>query len=122
MRGKIPWFTPAPKAEDGDAAAVIEGREGRLGEIPKKRKRDDAEDDPVSKPIVNTSIDTKTAEDDDDSEDDQDEFEGFSEDDESESAPRVDAKKASSGDDDDMIPLEELSESDDDSSGGEENG
>ncbi|KAI0446506.1 NGP1NT domain-containing protein [Xylaria telfairii] len=122
MRGKIPWFTPAPKADDDDTAAVIEGREGRLGEIPKKRKRDDAEDEPVSKPIVTSSLDTKTIDEDDDNEDDQDEFEGFSEDDESESAPGVDAKKVPSGDDDDMIPLEELSDSDDGSSHGEENG
>lgn len=44
LRGKIPWFTPPPKREavepdhqdDGaaEAAPVIEGREGRLGEMP----------------------------------------------------------------------------------------
>lgn len=38
MRGKIPWFTPAPAADDGDADA-INGRHGRLGEMTKKRGR-----------------------------------------------------------------------------------
>ncbi|KAL8370537.1 hypothetical protein RB595_000760 [Gaeumannomyces hyphopodioides] len=42
LRGKIPWFTPPPPL-DGDVADGIEGREGRLGEMPRKRKRDDAE-------------------------------------------------------------------------------
>lgn len=42
LRGKIPWFTPAPKQDaqtKADAAEeVVEGREGRLGEMPGKRK------------------------------------------------------------------------------------
>jgi len=43
LRGKIPWFTPPPKKEDGanevhTQAEVVKGREGRLGEIPRKRK------------------------------------------------------------------------------------
>jgi len=46
LRGKIPWFTPPPKKEgagetDADPSSeVIEGREGRLGEMPGKRKAD----------------------------------------------------------------------------------
>ncbi|KIW84327.1 hypothetical protein Z517_03577 [Fonsecaea pedrosoi CBS 271.37] len=46
LRGKIPWFTPPPKKEgadgtdDGPSTEVIEGREGRLGEMPGKRKAD----------------------------------------------------------------------------------
>jgi len=44
LRGKIPWFTPPPK-KDGENGAeipgeVVEGREGRLGEMPGKRKAD----------------------------------------------------------------------------------
>lgn len=47
LRGKIPWFTPPPKKEGnvaenmGDTATgdVVEGREGRLGEMPGKTKR-----------------------------------------------------------------------------------
>lgn len=44
LRGKIPWFTPPPKrvgaetAETEAATEVVEGREGRLGEMPGKRK------------------------------------------------------------------------------------
>ena len=59
LRGKIPWFTPPPKGEGantagGDVAAaedltvaseekakVKEGKEGRLGEMPGKRKREE---------------------------------------------------------------------------------
>ncbi|POR32845.1 Nucleolar GTP-binding protein 2 [Tolypocladium paradoxum] len=41
MRGKIPWFTPAPAADDADSDGVG-GRNGKLGEMPKKRSRDEA--------------------------------------------------------------------------------
>ncbi|KAK7961955.1 GTP-binding family protein [Apiospora aurea] len=36
-RGRLPWFTPPPhvEAEEGD---IKEGRQGRLGEMPRKRK------------------------------------------------------------------------------------
>ncbi|KAI1751803.1 nucleolar GTP-binding protein 2 [Xylaria castorea] len=125
MRGKIPWFTPPPKAEGQDTTAVVEGRDGRLGEMPKKRKRDDTDENVslASKPVANLSPSAKTADEDDNSEGDDNEFEGFSEeDDDSDDAPGDDPEKAASGDDDDMIPIEELSESDDDSSDGEENG
>ena len=48
LRGKIPWFTPAPRKEGeqtpaSEESAGIGGREGRLGEMPGKRKRDDVE-------------------------------------------------------------------------------
>jgi nuclear GTP-binding protein len=43
MRGRIPWFTPAPLLE-GAEGEVINGREGRLGEMPKKRRRDSLAD------------------------------------------------------------------------------
>lgn len=49
LRGKIPWFTPPPLLE-GDQETGIEGREGRLGEMGLKRKRDDGES------VVDTSI------------------------------------------------------------------
>lgn len=43
MRGKVPWFTPCPKAEGADGEK-LEGREGRLGEMrTKKRKVDEME-------------------------------------------------------------------------------
>jgi nuclear GTP-binding protein len=41
LRGKIPWFTPPPVVE-GVEEKGIQNREGRLGEMGKKRKRDDA--------------------------------------------------------------------------------
>lgn len=41
LRGKIPWFTPPPILEGGVQEKGVEGREGRLGEMGRKRKRDD---------------------------------------------------------------------------------
>ncbi|OAL74283.1 nucleolar GTP-binding protein [Trichophyton violaceum] len=44
LRGKLPWYTPPPKADDaGDEK--INGREGRLGEMGLKRKADEAQGD-----------------------------------------------------------------------------
>lgn len=43
LRGKIPWFTPPPVFADGDEKHGVEGREGKLGEMSKKRKRNDGE-------------------------------------------------------------------------------
>jgi nuclear GTP-binding protein len=45
LRGKIPWFTAPPKKEGaaevvGPGEEVVEGREGRLGEMAGKRKAD----------------------------------------------------------------------------------
>lgn len=40
LRGKIPWYTPPP-ALDGEAEPDLDGRAGRLGEMSRKRKRDD---------------------------------------------------------------------------------
>jgi nuclear GTP-binding protein len=65
LRGKIPWFTPPPVAE-GTEENGFEKREGRLGEMAKKRKRDDES-------VADTSIadiTSTTAE-------DEDEFKGF---------------------------------------------
>ncbi|TGO41738.1 hypothetical protein BHYA_0017g00480 [Botrytis hyacinthi] len=50
LRGKIPWFTPPPKLE-GPEETGVEGREGRLGEMPRKRKRDEA-----GESVADTSI------------------------------------------------------------------
>jgi nuclear GTP-binding protein len=49
LRGKIPWFTPPPLLE-GTEESGIQGREGRLGEMPRKRKREDGES------VADTSI------------------------------------------------------------------
>jgi nuclear GTP-binding protein len=45
LRGKIPWFTAPPTAE-GEEVKGVEGRDGRLGEMSRKRKRVDDESDP----------------------------------------------------------------------------
>lgn len=62
MRGKIPWFTPPPAPQDGDTEAV-NGRKGKLGEMPLKRKA--AEDE------------EEVTKDDAQSDEDEEEFEGF---------------------------------------------
>jgi len=88
LRGKIPWFTPPPKKEGGDgaevneaAAEVVEGREGRLGEMPGKRKAtapepDQDEDDEVDQSDNDNSADEDDSNDDElasfDDEDDED--------------------------------------------------
>jgi len=68
LRGKIPWFTPPPILEGGEEKGV-EGRQGRLGEMGKKRKRDDE----------SVADNVSTAPDDADA-DAEEEFEGFSSD------------------------------------------
>lgn len=50
MRGKIPWFTPAPSAEGEEDG--VGGRSGRLGEMPRKRRRAEALDDDESPAAV----------------------------------------------------------------------
>jgi nuclear GTP-binding protein len=53
LRGKIPWFTPPPIVE-GVEEKGVEGREGRLGEMGRKRKRDD--ESVADTTIADTSI------------------------------------------------------------------
>lgn len=52
LRGKIPWFTPPPAGE-GVVEKGIEGKLGALGEMGKKRKRDDE-----SKPSTSAAAST----------------------------------------------------------------
>lgn len=47
LRGKTPWFTPPPKG-DG-SGEKIEGRQGRLGEMSRKRKINETESEPAEK-------------------------------------------------------------------------
>lgn len=122
MRGKIPWFTPAPEMEGGKDDTVIEGREGRLGEMPLKRKRDEVE----SIPVTSTSGADPTEEADEDEEDEED-FAGFSSDSDSEQGDAENGVAEANGAED-MIPLEdtgdeeeeEQEESDSDSDGSTE--
>lgn len=119
LRGKIPWFTPPPTLE-GDDASGVEGREGRLGEM-KKRKRDDAES------VADTSMGapSPTSEDvSDDGEDNvsDDEFEGFESDSESECEPGVASQSEKAPGPDEMIPLDVSSDDDSDDDSGEHGG
>lgn len=84
IRGKIPWFTPppVPEGQTGDAVKGIDGREGKLGEM-RKRKRDDGAES------VAATTDAGDAVGEDDDEDD-DDFEGFSDDDEDVSEEEAD--------------------------------
>ncbi|KAK4447598.1 NUC091 domain-containing protein [Podospora aff. communis PSN243] len=102
MRGKIPWFTPAPAIEGTEDDAVIEGREGRLGEMPSKRKREEAEIESVAgSTAAPAAKQSKTAESDDE------EFAGFSSDSDSEPEEEKDVEVAGA---EDMIPLEDSSD------------
>ncbi|ERF75044.1 Nucleolar GTP-binding protein 2 [Endocarpon pusillum Z07020] len=75
LRGKIPWFSAPPK-NDGAAVAevdaekaLVQGREGRLGEMPskgQKRKRDDVD---VGSDIRNDTDDDVDPGDDDNTDD-----------------------------------------------------
>ncbi|KAI1393015.1 nucleolar GTP-binding protein [Hypoxylon trugodes] len=104
MRGKIPWFTPAPIVE-GEEGKTIEGREGRLGEMPKKRKRDDLESvpDTTAAPSTTSLPEGVSASEDE-------EFEGFGSNNEESSDDE--AEVDDDDDEDDMIPLDELSDID----------
>ena len=66
LRGKTPWFTPPPKGDGDDEDEKIEGRQGRLGEMGRKRKIDETASEPAK--------DESTSQ-------PEEEFEGFDEDD-----------------------------------------
>jgi nuclear GTP-binding protein len=69
LRGKIPWFTPPPVAE-GTEENGFEKREGRLGEMAKKRKRDDES-------VADTSIADIASSPAGNEDENEEEFEGF---------------------------------------------
>ncbi|GBF62624.1 nucleolar GTP-binding protein [Trichophyton mentagrophytes] len=84
LRGKLPWYTPPPKADDaGDVK--INGREGRLGEMGLKRKADEAQgdggDEVQSGPDASDddveSVKSEAQENGSDGNEDESEFEGF---------------------------------------------
>ena len=84
IRGKLPWFTPPPFTESEETGPVNEKRDGKLGEMSKKRKRDGESQATAS--VAATTDASGAAQDqiDDDDDDDDDEFGGFSEDDDAE--------------------------------------
>lgn len=123
LRGKIPWYTAPPKSGDkadgtgsaggdgADAASsepVVQGREGRLGEMKKKRREE---------PIAFVSAEAAAAADADNTindkgeiEYDDDEFSGFEEDDDNDEDVEVDAEEDSEEEDEDDDDDEEDSE------------
>ncbi|KAF7877297.1 hypothetical protein EAF04_000980 [Stromatinia cepivora] len=105
LRGKIPWFTPPPKLE-GPEETGVEGREGRLGEMPRKRKRDDAGES-VADISVGDVASTVAADDEDDS------FEGFDSDNEDGGVELDDVADAETIDKAFGIESDEESEADD---------
>ncbi|CAG7561026.1 unnamed protein product [Fusarium equiseti] len=76
MRGKIPWFTPAPKAE-GEAEGKVGNREGRLGEMPRKRKPEEPVDDEDAEAEAQLQQEAEAALEKADGADEESEFEGF---------------------------------------------
>jgi nuclear GTP-binding protein len=108
FRGKIPWFTPAPAMEGSEEG--IEGRQGRYGEMPMKRKRDENES------VADTSMAGSTvavAEDDEN-------FSGFDSDSDSEHGDEPEAAaetKAQKKGAEDMIPLDDTSDEEEGSEG-----
>jgi len=94
LRGRLPWFTAPPAREGGDEAIAKDGtgeREGRLGEMGRKRKREEieaivknsrrkAEDgNPSPAEEVESEDELDEGQDDENSDDDNDsnDFEGF---------------------------------------------
>lgn len=105
LRGKLPWYTPLPSIED-EQSGKIEGREGRMGEMPKKRKREDAE----AKPEASNAAEAQVDEDEDDDDEDDDDFEGFDEDEDDDDESDDDSE----GGDAETLVADEGSEEEDD--------
>ncbi|KAK4241542.1 NUC091 domain-containing protein [Achaetomium macrosporum] len=117
MRGKIPWFTPAPAIEGG-GDTVIEGRQGRLGEMPLKRKRD--ENESVADTLLAGSTVAADEEEDEEEEDEEDkDFSGFSSDSDSEQGDAPDIAGHKDGAED-MIPLGDSSDEEEEEEGSED--
>ncbi|KAL2013358.1 hypothetical protein VTN00DRAFT_883 [Thermoascus crustaceus] len=78
LRGKIPWFTPPPKGSTEGEDEKMEGREGRLGEMTRKRKIDEVTTSDSKEPADKGSDSDNSG-----SDEDVDEFEGFSDEEDS---------------------------------------
>ncbi|KAE8373626.1 NUC091 domain-containing protein [Aspergillus bertholletiae] len=88
LRGKVPWFTPPPHTP-GEEGAKIEGREGRLGEMGRKRKIDAVSDDAEKSEAKSGSASD-------------DEFEGFgNSDDDNDSIANLEVSDEESGEEND---------------------
>ncbi|KAE8326784.1 NUC091 domain-containing protein [Aspergillus sergii] len=89
LRGKIPWFTPPPHTP-GEEGEKVNGREGRLGEMGRKRKLD-----AVSEPTEKSEAKSGSTSD--------GEFEGFgdSDDDDNDSIANLEVSDEESGEEND---------------------
>lgn len=105
MRGKIPWFHPAPAMEGTEDEPITEGREGRLGEMRVKRKRDEAESTVVASTAPSVAATAKT----------EDDFGGFSSDSDSEVEVETNEVEVSTAED--MIPLGDSDEEEEEAEG-----
>ncbi|KAK0624619.1 NUC091 domain-containing protein [Bombardia bombarda] len=116
MRGKIPWFIPAPSIPGTDEDVVIEGREGRYGEMPAKRKREETETASSAATAAPAAQKAQAGK--------EEEFAGFESDSESEAEGGAETKAQDDGAED-MIPLDDTSDDEDndnESEGGESDG
>lgn len=112
MRGKIPWFTPAPSAQV-DGEDVNASRSGRLGEMPKKRKQTDETDASEISPEAQLQHEAEEAAEkaEVDSEPDEEEFEGFGSDSEEAQSRKpsfgttVDSRSDAESDADDVLSV-----------------
>lgn len=110
MRGKIPWFHPAPAMEGTEDEPITEGREGRLGEMRVKRKRDEAESTVVASTAPSVATAEKT----------EDDFGGFSSDSDSEVEDEPKEVEVSTAED--MIPLGDSDEEEEEEEGSDSDG
>ncbi|EUC41364.1 hypothetical protein COCMIDRAFT_29834 [Bipolaris oryzae ATCC 44560] len=95
IRGKLPWFTPPPFKEGEETGPVNEKRDGKLGEMSKKRKRDG--ESQATGSVAATTDASGAAQDQIDDDDDDDEFGGFSEDDDVEEDDDEDSEDEEGG-------------------------
>ena len=102
MRGKIPWFTPAPAYEGTEESKNMEGREGRFGEMRKRKHEEDAAIAEVDGAKAAPKVAKKAAVVDDDK------FAGFDSD--SDSEVEDEAEEAEADGAEDMIPLDDSSD------------
>lgn len=75
MRGRIPWYTPAPKSSDEEGeegSGNVNGRGGRLGEMPRKRPASETLDDTAEADVDAPADEVEGAE-----SSDNEDFEGF---------------------------------------------
>lgn len=105
LRGKIPWFSPPPRKEGEGTEEmdkeVVEGREGRLGEMPGKRKAET-----LSEVASTTQTDGGV-------EVDGDDFESFSDDEEAqEDLLKSDLDEDDDGSDNDSNDSDEVDDED----------